>query len=51
MLGFVPLVDDFGDWATPKKSRAGHFFVLMRYNEATGSETGGFLCFFTLTPG
>ena len=24
---FVPLGDDFGDWATPKKSTAGHFFL------------------------
>jgi hypothetical protein len=25
-LTIVPLNDDFGDWATPKKSMAGHFF-------------------------
>jgi hypothetical protein len=24
----VPLDDCFGDWATPKKSKAGHFFAL-----------------------
>jgi pyridoxamine 5'-phosphate oxidase len=30
---FVPLKDDFGDWATPKKSMAGHFFALyLTYN-------------------
>jgi hypothetical protein len=23
----VPLTDDFGDWATPKKPTAGHFFL------------------------
>ena len=23
---FVPLTDDFGDWATPKKPLAGRFF-------------------------
>jgi hypothetical protein len=23
----VPLDDDFGDWATPKDSKAGHFFA------------------------
>jgi pyridoxamine 5'-phosphate oxidase len=28
MILIVPLDDDFGDWATPKKSKAGHFFAL-----------------------
>jgi hypothetical protein len=23
----VPLDDDFGDWATPKESKAGHFYA------------------------
>jgi pyridoxamine 5'-phosphate oxidase len=26
MILIVPLDDDFGDWATPKESKAGHFF-------------------------
>lgn len=28
MICIVPLADDFGDWATPKESKAGHFFAL-----------------------
>jgi hypothetical protein len=27
ILTYVPLTDDFGDWATPKKPLAGHFFA------------------------
>jgi hypothetical protein len=26
MIFIVPLVEDFGDWATPKTLTAGHFF-------------------------
>jgi hypothetical protein len=28
MMFFVPLYDEFGDWATPKDSSAGHFLRL-----------------------
>jgi hypothetical protein len=27
IIFFVPLDGEFGDWATPKESTAGHFFL------------------------
>src|SRR5437879_3679130 len=33
MMLVVPLYDEFGDWATPKDSSAGHFFAPMDRDE------------------
>src|SRR5437868_4540012 len=34
MISIVPLDDDFGDWATPKDSTAGHFFSPFEYSRS-----------------
>ena len=34
----VPLHDEFGDWATPKDSSAGHFFAPMKADDSHGLE-------------